>query len=243
MISSMIQKSVLLAATVLTLAACSQEGLVKGAALSTKITQGDVYVSLKTQVDSNNLQIMSVQLPIYNPENPVEMLGMLNVSSLVPGITDIDLVLNFSRVTKIPALQAEKGLPNGTLFPVMGVRADEWYSIPLSDSRVSKLYLNLDLQAPKVFLGYALGTDSLSAGIVANLFTGFSAQGVTGYGGVYSGLLPGQRGVAVFADVSSILKSSAPGMVFVDRTSKSRQNKVAEKLMQLNQRKSFLRVR
>ncbi|WP_374032105.1 hypothetical protein [Bdellovibrio bacteriovorus] len=41
----------------------------------------------------------------------------------------------------------------------------------------------------------------------------------------------------------SILKSSAPGVAFVDRTSKSRQNKVAEKLMQLNQRKSLLRVR
>ncbi|AFY00444.1 hypothetical protein [Bdellovibrio bacteriovorus] len=243
MISSTIQKLMLSTVAVLSLAACSQEGLIKGAALSTKITQGDVYVSLKTQVDSNNLQIMSVQLPIYNPENPVEMLGMLNVSSLVPGITDIDLVLNFSRITKIPALQAEKGLPNGTLFPVMGVKAEEWYSIPLSDSRVSKLYLNLDLQTPKVVLGCALGTDSLSAGIVANLFTGFSAQGVTGYGGVYSGLLPGQSGVAVFADVTSVLKTSSAGVSFLDRTTKSRQSRVVERLQQLNQKRSVLRFR
>lgn len=243
MISTMTKKMILSGVAVLSLAACSQEGLIKGAELSTKVTQGDVYVSLKTHVDSNNLQIMSVQLPIYNPENHTEMLGMLTVSSMVPGITDIDLTLNFSRVTNIPALQAEKGLPNGTLFPVMGVNASEWYSIPLSDSRVSKLYLNLDLQAPKVVLGYALGTDSLSAGIVANLFTGFNAQGVTGYGGVYSGLLPGQSGVAVFADVTSVLKTSSAGVSFVDRTTKNRQNRIVERLQQLNQKRSVLRLR
>lgn len=243
MIASPFKHLFLAITAVMSLAACSQESVIKGAELTTQTQQGNLFVGLKTHLDSNSIQIMNIQLPIYNPDSPLEILGMLQVNSPAPGVTDVDLLVNFTRVTQIPSLKAERGLPNGTFFPVMGVKTDNWYSIPLSDSRISKLYLNVDLAASKVVLGYALGTDAVSAGIIANLFTGFSSNGITGYGGLYSGVQPGQSGFAIFADVSSILKSTVtPKVFFVDNTTESRKKPLQKRLWDLNLKKTWLRI-
>lgn len=243
MIASPLKHLFLALAAVVSLTACSQESVIKGAQLTTQTQQGNLFVGLKTHLDSNSIQIMNVQLPIYNPDSPLEILGMLQVNSPVPGTTEVDLLVNFTRVTQIPSMKAEKGLPNGTFFPVMGVKTDNWYSIALSDSRISKLYLNVDLAASKVVLGYALGTDAISAGIIANLFTGFNSNGVSGYGGLYSGVQPGQSGFAVFADVSSILSQSTPNKVFfADSTVESRKKPLRKRLWDLNVKRTWLRI-
>nr|BFD61976.1 hypothetical protein BdHM001_06570 [Bdellovibrio sp. HM001] len=244
MIASPLKHLFLALAAIVSLAACSQESVIKGAQLTTQTQQGNLFVGLKTHLDSNSIQIMNVQLPIYNPDSPLEILGMLQVNSPVPGTTEVDLLVNFTRVTQIPSMKAEKGLPNGTFFPVMGVKTDNWYSIAFSDSRISKLYLNVDLAASKVVLGYALGTDAISAGIIANLFTGFNSNGVSGYGGLYSGVQPGQSGFAIFADVSSILSRSAPTKVFfADSTVESRKKPLRKRLWDLNVKRTWLRIR
>ncbi|UXR64723.1 hypothetical protein EZJ49_00445 [Bdellovibrio bacteriovorus] len=218
--------------------------MIRGAELTTQTQQGNLFVGLKTHLDSNSIQIMNVQLPIYNPDSPLEILGVLQVNSVAPGMTDVDLLVNFTRVTQIPSLKAERGLPNGTFFPVMGTKTDNWYSIPLSDSRISKLYLNVDLAASKVVLGYALGTDAVSAGIIANLFTGFNSNGITGYGGLYSGVQPGQSGFAIFADVSAILNGpTTPKVFFADSTSESSKRPLQKRLWDLNAKKTWIRVR
>ncbi len=252
MITSKIQQLFLGALAVASLAACSQNGaqIIKGAELKAEVQQGDIYVDLTTHLDSNNVQILAVQLPIYNPENPLEQLGLVSIATPSQGVTDISLALNLSKVTKLQSLTVEKGLPNGTAFPVWGVNANNWYSLPLNNSKTSKLYVNIEGTLQKAVVGYALVSDSLSAGVTANIFAPFTAEGVTGYGGIFSGVKPGTSGVAVFADVSSVLKAVNPTLAktsqsvyFLDRTSEARQKPVFKRLIDLNLNRAKIKIK
>ncbi|QDK38981.1 hypothetical protein [Bdellovibrio sp. NC01] len=247
-------KTLILAATAMMgLAACSPGStqVIKGADLKAEAqSNGDIYINLTTHLDSNNVQILAAQLPIMNPNNPAEQLGLININTSAPGITDIALGLNLSAVAKLPVLTPETTLPNGTSFPVWNTTA-KWYSLPLNNSKTSKLYVNIDWTAQKSIVGYALTSDSLSAGIVANIFSVFNANGVTGYGGVFSGTTPGTSGLAVFADVSSVLTALNPTfspvvtkkIVFADHTSEVKQKMFTKKLIDLNVKKAKIKFK
>lgn len=244
MFSSVIQKSAGLVCLWLGLAACSPEGLIRDAELSSSVQQGDLYVGLKTRLDAANIQMISAQIPILNPDNPAEMIGRLSISTLSPGITEMELLFNFSRVSQLPRLKPEGGLPNGTAFPVHGVSPQNWYSLPLGNSGRSRMYLNLDLGAPKVVVGYALSSEALNAGLLANLFTGYQGQGFVVYGGIYSGPLPGQSGVAVFGDVTYVLTGKSEGAVsFYDGTSAQGRRNLGQRILDLNRKNSVLKFR
>ncbi|MDG0815517.1 hypothetical protein [Bdellovibrio svalbardensis] len=250
-----IKKLFLAALTLSSLAACSENGvqIIKGADLKAEVQQGDIYVDLTTHLDSNNVQILAVQLPIYNPENPLEQLGLVSIATPSQGVTDISLELNLSKVAKLQSLTPEKGLPNGTAFPVWGVNANNWYSLPLNNSKTSKLYVNIEGTLQKAVVGYALVSDSLSAGVTANIFAPFNAQGVSGYGGIFSGVTPGTSGVAVFADISSVFKainptfvqakSSSQSVYFLDRTSDARKKPLFKRLIDLNLKKAKVKIK
>lgn len=244
MFSAVIHKSVGMVCLCLGLAACSPEGLIRDAELSSSVQQGDLYVGLKTRMEASNIQMVSAQIPIMNPDNPAEMIGRLSISSLSPGITELELLFNFSRVSSLPRLKPETGLPNGTSFPVYGVNSQNWYSLPLGGSGSSRMYLNLDLSTSKVVVGYTLSSESLNAGVIANLFTGYQGQGVVVYGGIYSGPLPGQSGLAVFGDVTSVLTGSSQGTVrFYDGTPAGNRRSLLQRLLDLNKKKSVLKFR
>lgn len=252
MITKNIRNILMGAFALASLAACDPNAnqIIKGADLTAQVQQGDIYVGLTTHLNSNNVQILAAELPVFNPQNPAEQVGHISITTPQMGITDISLEMNLSKVSKLSSLTPEKGLPNGTAFPVWGVNPGSWYSLPLNNSKTSKLYVNVDWTAQNAIVGYALVSDSLSAGITANIFSAFNAQGVTGYGGIFSGTAPGTSGVAVFANISSVLKAVNPTLTksstqiyFADRTSDSRKQTVQKHLIDMNLKKTKIRVK
>lgn len=200
------------AMTLASLAACNESStsssIVSKASVTAAVQNGDVYVNVGTSFNSSNVTMVAVQWPIYNPNNPSQQIGAVTVSQGAT-TTDITLGLDVSAVVHVSGLTPETALPNGLPFPASGLTA-KWYSLPLGNSTTSKLYVNIDTTSSQYVVGYALISDSLSAGVAANVFFPFTANGVTGYGGIFSGTKAGTSGVAVFADVSSVVKSVTP---------------------------------
>lgn len=250
-------KSILTSAfTILTLAACGQSpsSIIKNAEVRASVSStGEMFASLTTSMDSSNIQISSMEIAVMNPRNAFEQIGSLRIVTPQFGTTQVTLDLNVSVLAHIQyTLTPEKGLPNGTLFPVFGPKIGTWYSVPLKQNANSKLYINIDNTAGSVVLGYALVTDQLASGVAGNIFVPFAAQGVNGYGGIFSGTKPGTSGVAVFADVSGAFSSILPKVknsiaqskvVFADQTSESSQEKIFKKLIKLNLKKEKLKFK
>lgn len=246
MITSKLKTIILSTIAAMTLSACgnSSSEIIKNAELQAEVhADGDLYASLTTKMDSNNVQIVSMDIPVFNPKNPTEQIGGLRISNPSQGVTQISLLMNVTSLANLQyTLTPVKTLPNGTAFPVVGVNAGSWYAIPLKNSTNSKLYINIDGTKSAV-VGYALITDQLASGVVGNIFAPFAAEGVTGYGGVFSGAQPGTSGVAVFADISSVLKKITPNLktasvkkqiTFADKTTEKVQKKIYKHVIKLN---------
>ncbi|WP_413612327.1 hypothetical protein [Bdellovibrio sp. HCB-110] len=239
-------------ATIATLTACDPNAkIIKDTKVKVSPDTGDITFNWTTHLDSNNIQIWGASFPILNPHNRAETLGQLAVSTTTPGITDVSLDLYFTDVINLPSLTPERTLPNGTAFPILaGVSPNNWFSIPLGESGSSKLYVNVDMASKKALVGYVLSSDSLRAGVVANLFTLFKSNGITGVGGIYSGTAAGQSGFAIFADLSNALPLASPNLKqqrtpvqFGDLSSKKKQDAIAKRLMKLNLNNSVLRLK
>ncbi|MFS4459484.1 hypothetical protein [Bdellovibrio sp. HCB2-146] len=244
-----VRKAFLAVAACLSLSACGDGKLITGADLSASVDQGQILMDLVTHLESQNIRFPVMQIPILNPHNPAEILGQLSLSSPAVGKTDVGLKVNLTQVASLPYLTPEKGLPNGTAFPVIGVDASKWYSLPLGGSKSSKLYLNIDQVTQRAVVGYTLASDGLSTGLVANLFLPFQSTTVAGYGGVYSSPNPGQSGFALFADVSAVLKTQAHSVQslsrvgFKDATPEKKKETVQRKIIDLNLKKALLKLR
>ncbi|HEX7672841.1 MAG TPA: hypothetical protein VF412_01650 [Bdellovibrio sp.] len=251
MFAKNISRMFLGALTLASLAACndssnSSSSIVSKATVSAAVQNGDVYVNVATSFKSSNVTMVAVQWPVYNPNNPSQQIGAVTVSQGAT-TTDITLGLDVSAVVHVSGLNPETTLPNGLPFPASGVTA-KWYSLPLGNSKTSKLYVNIDTTSSQYVVGYALTSDSLSSGVIANVFFPFTANGVTGYGGIFSGTKPGTSGVAVFADVSSAVKAVTPSFTaakvakvkFEDHTPALKKVPVYNRLMKLDAEKATI---
>lgn len=230
------------------LIACSEEGIIKSVSVTAQEQQGYTYVGVTTQLQTNNLQIINVTLPIFSTSMLGVQVGQIEVQSYSPGYTNITLKVNLSEVTELP-LKQETTMPNGTPFPVWGVDAKRWYSLSVGSSQVSKVYLNLADDASYAILGYALSIDTLSVGLAVNLFKPFQTDLITGYGGIYTGPLPGQSGVAVFANIKpalpliSLLENADSEIYFGDSSSEKSQNTLRKHVASLDKKKARLKIR
>lgn len=230
------------------LIACSEEGIIKNVSVSAQEQEGDLYVGLTTQLQTNNLQILNITLPVFATSMPGVQVGQIEVQSYSPGFTNVTLKVNLSEVTELP-LRQETSLPNGTPFPVWGVDVKGWYSLAVGSSQASKVYLNLASNQSYAILGYALSIDSLSVGIAANVFKPFQADTIAGYGGLYTGLLPDQSGLAVFANIRSLIPQNSftaveeKKVVFADFTSVKSKETLCKYVAALDKKKSKIKIK
>lgn len=244
-----VRNAVLAVAACLSLSACGDDKLITGADLSASVDQGQIVMNLVTHLESQNIRFPVMQIPILNPNNPAEVLGQLSLTSPAIGKTDVDLQVNLTQVSNLPYLTPEKGLPNGTAFPVIGVDASKWYSLALGGSKSSKLYINIDHATQRAIVGYTLASDELSTGLVANLFVPFQTTTVAGYGGIYSSPNPGQSGFALFADVSGVFKAQAhsvglaKAVGFTDVTPEKKKDSIRNKVIDLNLKNTLLKLK
>jgi hypothetical protein len=228
------------------LAACSNgSGTIKGNKLALTTQNGKTFASLVTQLNTGNVVVSAADLPILNPQNPAQELGRINVSTPAVGQTDITLSLNLTDTLHAPSGDKALTLPNGTAFPIVTVDANNWISIK-AGAGDSRLYLNIDLAKNTAVVGYALNADALSAGVPANIFASFAvgtSNDVAGMGGIYSGTVKGQSGLAVFADFSGLIGKASLPMSSFSKSGDGNQTPVMNKLYELNSKGARIRIR
>ncbi len=194
----------------MSLSACSNSSWVKGASLATETVNNNDYISLTTTLDTGSMTLIPISIPIQNPNNPSEQLGQLSIQTGMGTGAQLSLKVNLSSALNIPGSSSAGKLPNGTDIPVATPDANKWIQIPIR-GQSSRIYLNLDTANKTAVMGVAVGISNLNVGVGANLLIPFNVSGVNGLAGVYSGTVAGQSGFALFADASSLLKTTNIG--------------------------------
>jgi hypothetical protein len=230
----------------LSMTACSStsSSWVSGVGLATAEQNGDEYVTVSTQLKTGSIALIPISLPIMNPKNLLQQIGQIDLKSSLGGsaASELDISLDMTQILNLPAGSSMGVLPNGTQIPVSGVNSANWISLPVQSGK-SRVYVNVDVQNKKVALGVAVSIDQLAIGVPANLLLPFSASGVSGVAGVYTGVAAGQSGFALFVDASSLLSSSSVSSKLAFAVQKSSgAAQVQQKLYELDMKAAKLRA-
>ncbi len=187
------------------LAACGGEpNLVQKVQVSSYQINDSQYLSLSTLIDSNQIIIPGAQFQIPNSKNPAVPYGNVQILPNLPGGSELRIDLNLSALITDRPLEQLGTLPNGLPIPVSGFNPQTALSVSISEG--TRLYLDLDTNVPRAFLGLSLGIKEFSTGVVGGLFLPFQQQnGIRGVTGIFTGPGTYQSGFALFIDVSSEL--------------------------------------
>jgi hypothetical protein len=190
------------------LAACgpTEKLTLKGVDISTTQVGETTYVNMEAIVMMGNLQFPNVEVPVMNPAT-LQSFGQMALQHLSDGSNRITVMIDYTEATKLdPTLG--KTLPNGREIPtILGVKNAALVGIPALEQ--SRIYVGGELKKD-LFVGAAVAIPAFdnilsNVPIPLNIFFNFpfSAE-VTGVGGLFTGPLKGQNGVAIF------VKKSAP---------------------------------
>lgn len=170
-------------------------------AVFTSATQGsDLMLGLDATMASGGLVLPNVTLPLYNPKNPSQVLGMVQTNG-----AHIIVEVNATQALQLPELADGTKLPNGAALPLTLPAGLNPIAIPVFNSN-SLVYLAVTGQ--QVMLGVAvsiLKEDRLN--LPLSIFLPFTiSKEVHGTGGFFLGE---KQGVGVFAIRESLAAPAA----------------------------------
>lgn len=200
----------------LLLGACGGSGGFKGIIQSLKVDKRidsstqDLMLDVTTEVGVGNLQFQTLTIPIGDPDKPLEQYGTVTLRRNSVGKNELVLSMNISEIANTQATLDNK-LPNGRDVPVAGV--SDMISIPVS--RAGKFYF--DAGSGRTILGVAIGIKEFKE--VGKYLPGIDiffdipvSNKVTGVAGVFTGLGDRDNGLALFVDVTEVLRSSSKNL-------------------------------
>lgn len=165
-------------------------GIISNVAFTNSVINGDLSVGIDATMSAGGLVLPDVALPIYNPQNPSQLLGELQTSG-----AHIIVQLDATQALKLPGMIDGTKLPSGSAIPVSLPQGMSPIAIPVFNSN-SLVYLAVNGQ--EVMLGVAvsiLKEDNLN--LPLNVFLPFTiSPEIHGIGGFFLGA---KQGVAVFA--------------------------------------------
>lgn len=178
---------------------------------------GDVWASMSAQLNTGNMYLMSATIPVIDPKNPAIEYGSVSIASNICGTSAVcagggtlTVAVDVSALTKFTT--TSNLLPNGTMLPLGSAADAATIGIPIGKNGA---VLYVAMSNGIAVLGVALPFSALNTvgtyvpGI--DLFDVFTIGKVTGDVGLFTGAAPGQTGIAVFADLSSVLNTGTTG--------------------------------
>lgn len=205
----------------LSLSACggNVSSILKDAKLELKQENGQGVVSLTTEIDTKNLILSAVTLPIYDQQNPPRELGKVQIATdITTNKTVLTATFNYQTALNLPAPMYSSILPNGASIPLAGIDMSKMmvFDVGLSGS---KLYMYYDAAAKKSVIGVAINIPSLTIGQTANLFANFNFNSVSGLAGIYLGQAAGTSGIGIFTDLSKVVFPAGVAPAFMAKAS------------------------
>lgn len=192
-------------------------------------TQGtDLWTSMTAQIDTGAMILAGVTIPIVNPHDPSVVYGNLSMQSnlcnpngVCSGGGTLTIAVNITQVSHSQVL--DNRLPNGTMIPVGQAVNNAIVALPLGGTG-GKIYVAFGQNI--AMLGVALPFSALDnvgqyiPGV--NIFQPFASNGVNGIIGMFTGANVKTTGVALFADLSSLIHSATSQNVAVSALSSMR---------------------
>lgn len=201
------KKIALIGFLALGLGACEQqstESILKNIEYHTFQQNNEVFVSMKTELDTDSIIVSAATLPIYDKKNPTRLLGQVDVDTNLETMkSTLTVTLNTTISLNLPNFTYDSHLPNGLRIPISGVDLSKMIAFEVGE-KGSKLYVHYDAATKKAVLGVALNIESLSIGTPASIFAVFNQNNVKGLAGFYFGDKVNTSGLGVFASLNNL---------------------------------------
>lgn len=227
-LSTVTKKHVLASAlamgSLLMVAGCGQNGnnavsnLVTNVVLSNWVKDGDSWVQLTASLNTGGFMLAGINVPIYDPKDTTKIYGQLsllpnlcNAGSTCTGGGDLVVAVNTSQLSGSQAVFTD--LPNGTPIPVGGLQNATLIGIPVGKTG-ARIYLAFG-KGVAVF-GTAIPFSALDPASKytpgVNVFQPLTFGKVNLLAGLFIGsnTQPKTTGVALFADLSSVIGNITP---------------------------------
>jgi len=201
-----------LLALAITGAGCGKKGfggLVSQAQFEAVEENGELYGDLRVLLNTGNVLLPSFDLPILNPRVPASEYGAISLHDALGLGTELGIRVNLNAIAGVDSVDGAL-LPNGKMIPVVLPGGAKPVSIQVKGS--TRVYLAIGQGSALIGTAIVIPEFDRLAGYIGGLDVFFPFQGqngVRGAAGLFSSVVPGQSGLAVFVDVSSVLKGAS----------------------------------
>lgn len=242
--------------------ACGSGGpsnVLNGIKVETSQVNEDTWMSFAADINLGAMSFGTVSLPILHPRGQMQI-GQLELVSGLAGVSQLKVSVNLSEVADVNLTQAK--LPNGNMIPMIANNQ----TIAINIGSGAKVYLTLSQTVTAIGVAVPISAfDNIGRSVPGLNFFPIVTQGdVTATAGIFTGLNPGQSGIAVVADVSKVVKlgklmpssqllataqaeESQDEIIKLDKRSHSgsaaQKAKLDSMLLQLHMKKTVLRMR
>jgi hypothetical protein len=192
-----------------------------GVKVGTQTIENDLWMSFAADLNLGTMSFGSITVPIIHPKGQTPI-GQLDLMSGLGGTNQLKISLNISELSdiqpKVPVL------PNGNMVPLLA--NNEVISISLGKG--AKIYLAISDKITAIGVAIPIGAfDNIGGKLPGlNFFPIINTSGVIGTAGLFTSKTQGQNGIAVVADVSSLvnlnnLLQQAPVMMAIEAEQKT----------------------
>lgn len=174
--------------------------VLSGVKVQTTTVDQDVFMNFSADLDLGAMSFASISLPILHPKGQTPI-GHLELISALGGKNQIKVAINLSEVADVHPIQAV--LPNGNSIPLIAYNQ----TIAIEIGKGARLYLTLSDTVTAIGVAVPVSAfDSMGSSLPGlNIFPIVNTNNVIGTAGIFTGLQPGQSGIAVVADVSRLV--------------------------------------
>lgn len=211
----------------------AKDSWLKGVNVVTSEQNGNNILSVKAYLNTGDIPLPGLDLPIYNPQNPNVIWGRVAIRPQIgTQNSELEVQGNLSNIPKTSNCPAGKDtLPNGLKIPV-SVTPESLVCFTVANSK-AMVFVASDLTAKTLMVGTAIPIkqfDDLADKLPdANAFLKFSFDKITGNFGAFTGTQVGQNGLALFVDASGVLGGKLKPQIFKSTVSLSEAMVLQEK--------------
>jgi hypothetical protein len=237
----------------------SPSNVLTGVKVESQTINDDVWISFAADLNLGAMSFAAISVPVIHPRGQTPV-GQLELTPGLAGVSQIKLSVNASELADIQTISAT--LPNGNMIPL--IANNQVISVNIGNG--ARVYLALSQNVTAIGVAVPISAfDSFGTKLPGlNFFPIVNTGNVVGTAGIFTGLKPGQNGIAVVADVSKVvnlgnLLNTQSGMMAMIQAlevqdelkldyrshsgSKSQKAKLDEMLYGLHQKKAILRMR
>ncbi len=230
-----------------------------GVKVEAKTINDDVWMSFAADLNLGAMQFASLSIPVLHPRGQTPV-GQLELVSGLGGVNQLKISVNVSELADIQTTSAT--LPNGNMIPLIANNQ----VIALNIGNGARVYLALSETVTAIGVAVPIAAfDNIGRTLPGlNFFPIINSNDVVGTAGIFTGLNPGQNGIAVVADVSKVvnlgnlLQSSAPAIMAMQAQeaestlkldyrshsgSKAQKAQLDQMIYDLNKNRTILRMR